>query len=250
MSNKVDSSFVAQSYEVSGTVNEYREAAEEVGLWDSERIMMEKYVAKECSILDIGCGAGRTSLGLYKLGYSEIEAFDLAAGMVEAASEIAAKERIPINFFQADLLSLEKKPATYDCALFSYNGLMQIPGPDKRLAAVKRVAQLLKPGGHFIFTTHDREIEIQLEPVYWKLQKNAWENGKNEPGLFEFGDLYAQFKHSRSYLHIPTRNEVIELLNKGGFSLVEDRFRPEIADEPLAVKRWTQECRFWVAKKC
>ena len=48
-------------------VADYASAAENVGLWNSERIVFEKYIPKSSKIIEFGCGAGRISLGLSAL---------------------------------------------------------------------------------------------------------------------------------------------------------------------------------------
>lgn len=55
-------------------VADYAYAAENVGLWNSERIVFEKYIPKSSKIIEFGCGAGRISLGLSALGYGNITA--------------------------------------------------------------------------------------------------------------------------------------------------------------------------------
>ena len=51
------------------TPRDYVEAVTTVGLWESERLLMGRYVPQNGAVLDIGCGAGRTTFGLYEAGY-------------------------------------------------------------------------------------------------------------------------------------------------------------------------------------
>lgn len=248
MNSIVDTKFIAKSFEEKGLIEEYRRCALEIGLWESEKVIFKRYIKSSDSILDIGCGAGRTTIGLHQMGYRSIDAFDIAHGMVKAAKEAGETLNLSLNLFQADLLTFNS-PLTYDCAYFSYNGLMQLPGAEMRVQAVKKIYSLLKKGGHFIFTTHDREIEMQEQPQFWRNEKKRWSGGKKVEGLFEFGDLLLNFKKSRSYLHIPSREHIIELMDLSGFTLLEDSFRPDIAEENEAVKKMTENCRFWVALK-
>ena len=55
----------------------YQEATEKVGLWNSEKIVFSKtFPDKSCKLLELGCGTGRISFGLWRLGYRNLMATD------------------------------------------------------------------------------------------------------------------------------------------------------------------------------
>lgn len=85
---KVDKDFIKESFTAEKTVSDYAKAVSEVGLWESEKMMIEKYFNPESRILDIGCGAGRTTIGLYRLGYHLVEGLDLSEAMIVQARKI------------------------------------------------------------------------------------------------------------------------------------------------------------------
>ena len=64
----VDQSFVRESWEDPDHARDYIDAVTTVGLWESERTLMDRYVPRNGAVLDIGCGAGRTTVGLYEAG--------------------------------------------------------------------------------------------------------------------------------------------------------------------------------------
>jgi len=86
---KVDTEFIRKSFTTEKTVSDYTGAVREIGLWESEKMMIEKYFKPEDRILDIGCGAGRTTIGLYKLGYYLLEGLDLSEAMIVQARRIS-----------------------------------------------------------------------------------------------------------------------------------------------------------------
>ena len=155
---------VRASWEDPSHVDEYVEAVRTVGLWDSERLLVSKYFFSEDQILDIGCGAGRTTIALYGLGFPRVQGVDMSSGMIEQAISGANQRGYPISFDIGDATRLRYGDEYFDGALFSAQGLMCIPGRDNRLRALREVRRVLKPGGFFFFTTHDRHSRAQ-EPT-------------------------------------------------------------------------------------
>jgi 2-polyprenyl-3-methyl-5-hydroxy-6-metoxy-1,4-benzoquinol methylase len=76
----------------------YTKAAHELGLWASERIMLERVLppppAAEFPILEAGCGAGRISVGLHGLGYRHLTGFDFARELFDQAEFLAAERSL------------------------------------------------------------------------------------------------------------------------------------------------------------
>ena len=70
----------------------YTRAAHGLGLWASERLLIERFFPdREAPLLEAGCGAGRVTLGLWALGYRQITAFDFAAELLDQARSLAAE---------------------------------------------------------------------------------------------------------------------------------------------------------------
>ena len=146
----VDPTFLRESWEDAGHARDYVQAVTTVGLWESERLLMEKYVSREGAVLDIGCGAGRTTFGLYEAGYHTVTGFDLSATMIEAARRIASERGTSISFDIGDAASLPYAGASFDGALFSAQGLCEFPAGNvgSRLCA-RYVACFVQPATSF-----------------------------------------------------------------------------------------------------
>lgn len=95
---KVDTDFIRKSFTTEKTVSDYTKAVSEIGLWESEKMMIKKYFNPEGQVLDIGCGAGRTTIGLYKLGYHLVEGLDLSEAMIVQARRISKELNYNITF--------------------------------------------------------------------------------------------------------------------------------------------------------
>ncbi|MYD92622.1 MAG: class I SAM-dependent methyltransferase [Chloroflexi bacterium] len=239
--------FVRGSWEDPAHACEYVAAVSDVGLWKSERLLIDRYLPRDGTVLDVGCGAGRTTFGMYEDGYGRLIGFDLSAAMIAAARRIAVERGHPIRFDVGDAVSMPYDDVSFHGALFSAQGFMCIPGRERRLHALREVRRVLRPGAHFIFTTHDRASPRFLE--FWREEQDRWDRGEQDARLLEFGDRLIPDSGVLTYIHIPTRTEVARLVADAGFILVEDRLRSELAVESEAIRSFSAECRMWVVRR-
>ncbi len=245
---KVDTDFIRKSFTTEKTVLGYTKAVSEIGLWESEKIMIKKYFNPENRILDIGCGAGRTTIGLYRLGYHLIEGLDLSEAMIVQARKISKDLNYDITFSVGDAACLDYDDETFNAALFSFNGIMQIPGKENRIKVLKEIKRILKPEGYFLFTTHDRDSGKEYES-FWQEEKKKWALHLEDKSLHEFGDRVIKMEERDTFLHFPTREEVISCLKEAGFVLIERILRSELCEESEEVKKFSTDCLLWLVQK-
>jgi ubiquinone/menaquinone biosynthesis C-methylase UbiE len=238
---------VRDYFERPDVVADYARAAEEVGLWESEKTVFAKFLDPRKKVLELGCGAGRIALGLSALGYADLTATDFSAAMVEAADALAKKLGRDIRCERADATALRFKDASYDAVVFGFNGLMQIPKQSMRLRAISEISRVLKTGGIFIFTTHDRDVERNRE--YWEAERKQWLHKSQNPDLDDFGDVFYRGEHGNIFIHSPVRSEIEDALKDAGFGLAFAAARSQIAREPQAVTDFSDDCIFWCAAK-
>lgn len=124
------------------------------------------------SILDIGVGGGRTVLPLLEIS-RDYTGVDYVHEMVEMS-----RSRYPdVRFVQADARDLSAfESGSFYMIMFSANGISMV-NHEGRLAILREVRRLLKPGGVFLFSTYnlnDRnygrlfqlpDFELVLHPV-------------------------------------------------------------------------------------
>lgn len=110
---------------------------------------------RNCRFLDLGIGAGRTTGHVLKLTENYI-GIDYVPEMVEAA-----KRRFPgVDLRTADARRIDVfEDASFDAIMFSFNGLDTLTEED-RLKILREVSRLLKPGGLFIFSAHNRSKPV------------------------------------------------------------------------------------------
>ena len=103
-------------------------------------------------VLDIGVGAGRTTLYLSALtrGYVGI---DYSPAMVAHSARRFPQERLELG----DARDLSRfADASFDLVLFSYAGLGAL-AHESRLRALSEVTRVIRPGGVFLFSAHNRD---------------------------------------------------------------------------------------------
>jgi ubiquinone/menaquinone biosynthesis C-methylase UbiE len=122
-------------------------------LWDA---LGEKYVervrpASGDRVLDACCGAGASALPAARAvgPAGQVDAVDLAAGLVELGRRRAADEDLDqVRFHVADVTGWSP-PQPYDLVLCGY-GIFFLPDMD---TSARRLAGLLRPGGRFSLAT-------------------------------------------------------------------------------------------------
>ena len=125
----------------------------DIGLWPSEETLILEYVPDGGRLLDVGCGAGRASIALAEMGV-DVVGIDLSQTMITVARQQADLTGTTVAFEVMDVTGMRFANASFEAALFSYNGLELLPGREGKKSAMEEIGRILKPGGIFIFTTH------------------------------------------------------------------------------------------------
>jgi SAM-dependent methyltransferase len=250
--SKISAATVRDDFNDPIAVVHYARAAHSLGLWKSEKLLIERFFPdRDARLLEAGCGAGRVTLGLWEMGYRHLVAFDFAEELVDQARALAEERSAPIPIHHADAtqpICHLLGDNLFDGALFMFNGLMQIPGRANRRLALQNLAAVCRPGAPLLFTTHDRD-HSRVERASWKLETLRWEQGKQDPRLVEFGDRYFEDDVGGTFMHLPDRAEILEDLAATGWIHDFDSMRRDLARESRAVVDFSDECRFWVARR-
>jgi SAM-dependent methyltransferase len=271
--DKITSATVRDDFNDPNAVIHYARAAHFLGLWKSEDILIRRFFTdRDAPLIEGGCGAGRVTLGLHDLGYRNITAFDFAEELVGQARSLV-DERAPganIRIYHADATRLleadgvrggaggadgagraggagEAGGPRFAGALFMFNGLMQIPGRENRLAALRGLRAVCREGAPLLFTTHDRENCTAAERILWRMEADRWAAGRQDARLVEFGDRYFEDETGRTFMHLPTRAEILADLAVTGWRHTFDSLRSKVSAESRAVRDFSDECRFWSA---
>ena len=207
------------------TQDRYAKIAE-LGFWKSEEILINKYFKPRSTILDIGCGSGRTAISLSQSGFNVI-GVDITPEMIESAKKISLSKNLNIDYRVGDATKLEFPDSYFDGAIFANNGWVQIPGKENRQKALSEICRTLKPNSYFILVAHQRYYTgdyaffwitqwikfYLLKPLGFKVEE------------IDFGDFFftrpykIENKKVKQFIHMTSRKEVEEQIEKSGLKI-------------------------------
>jgi putative 4-mercaptohistidine N1-methyltranferase len=177
------------------------------------------------SALDVGCAVGRSSFELSKL-FREVQATDFSHSFVQAAETLRQGNRISyqrheeaaryttleavapaeaqldrVHFFQGDAMHLPEALGPFDL-VHAANLICRLTEPQLFL---RRLPELVRPGGHLLVTTPCTWLEEFTPSVHWpKGETLAWLKEALEPHftLEVTKDLpFLIREHARKYQH-------------------------------------------------
>jgi SAM-dependent methyltransferase len=201
------------------------------GLLPAEAYAFEKFVPQGAAILDIGVGCGRTTPYLAAKARRYV-GIDYVKAMIDVCTI-----KFPEHFFCcADATQLTKfEDASFDVVVFSFNGIDAIPAKDARLRCFLEVYRVLKPGGRFIFSSHNAKMLLNLPSLdnagicrkLWRVARAAITSVPFAVRLLRSG----AFRAGAGYYHDPVHGgirhycstpELVKLdVRSSGFQLLE-----------------------------
>ena len=241
---------VRQGYSRSWVVAKYSK----VGLWPSETVVCGRFFEEGSQILDLGCGAGRTTIPLHQSGY-EVTAVDLSRPMVDQASRFTSSVGVTCPLAVADATDLPFRSNMFDGILFSYNGIELIPKEQGKVRAIQEAWRALRPGGHFVFTTHafeafNKYAVSRLQRLGLDLLNRAIGRAPQDA---EFGEIIPDPERNVEvyYMQINSPRKYRRLLKRTGFDLVfyNSRSRIDAGKRPTKLADFDGEFKFYVARK-
>lgn len=213
----------------------------DVGLLKYEEEIIDKYF-NSGNVLDLGCGAGRTTKPLVDKGFNTI-GIDYSSNMI-----LAAKKLFPgIDFRIGDVRKLEFVDNSFANIFFSFNGLMLLKNYSERRRAMKEIYRILKRNGIFFFTTP--YLDNKVNEAYWneKIRQQSISLSLSEDKL-KLGDEVIEEGTVKFFIHIPFLNEIEKLIKDCGFETIFQGSRIENYGEEN-IEDELDDNYIWVVKK-
>ena len=116
-------------------------------------------------VLDLGCGYGRFSLPLARLG-CDVTALDGSPTQLELARAAAEREGLRVSFVQGDMRELDMAGG-FDVALLLGTALGYVEDPGGDQVAIGAAARALAAGGRLVVDTENREPKLRAAPQVW-----------------------------------------------------------------------------------
>lgn len=124
----------------------------------AEKLTLIAGLKKGTAILDAGCGPGRISVELAKLGF-DVTGVDLIQSELDAAKESADDEEVELNLVKADLRNF-KSEKKFDCAINLYTSFGYCATIEEDVQILKNIFDSLKENGFFVLECTSRETAI------------------------------------------------------------------------------------------
>ena len=189
--------------------------ARDRGFRERERRAIRDYFDPDERVLDLGCGAGRTSTALDAAGF-DVVGLDISRPMLG----LAAAEDPDVGYVAADASKLPFADESFPQVLFSYNGIDELRPESARVAALRETYRVLEPGGRFAFSSHNilRRL-LPLPPTRYWLGKMAtfWRWHLREGNL---GSPYKSIDDAAT-IHVTDPLSLLRQVRAVGFDVVD-----------------------------
>lgn len=196
------------------------------------------------AILDCACGIGVHSLALARRGF-QVQGTDLSPGMVAEAQRRAANEGLAVEFTASAWRDLSRRfEPQFNLVFCTGNALGHCPTPRDRLAALRNMRAVLRPGGWLVLDSRNWErarrerVRFEAMPMrvrhgrrclalyVWNYPRRWSEAHLTEVALLFPSDQGTELRRYPITYYPYRREELLGCLKQAGFQKVSSDFDP------------------------
>ena len=214
------------------------------GLMAPEKYMLAKFVLprdRSATILDVGTGNGRFLFEMSREGFTDLQGIDVSEKLIAVARQRAGKGNIPIKFDLMDASCLSFKDNSYDVVFALGQVISFIDNDEDRLRAIRECCRVLKTDGLLVcsflhYGGRWYNPLISVLSLSSKLMKRDFDFLSRK--CLPFGTK-SHLQHpftKQPYAYWFTREEILEMLNQAGFTVIEARSKRMILEDSSAFK--------------
>lgn len=227
---------IIDEYNSEDTVSLYSDFTENIGLLDTEKLLLQRYASTSSKILYACCGAGRTTIGAYKIGLKKIIGIDICELMIKAARCNSIRSNCKIDFKCCDILEFDE--ARFDLITFWFNSLMIIPNLQYRQSIIHHCISCLNEDGIIIITA-----PVAPDNYDYTDEEKIFAKTKYTFG-FEYGDRVFD---DRCYIHFPTDHEIERYFV--GMKLLESDLFDNVCTQQGRGRSLSYKEKYWVYRR-
>jgi SAM-dependent methyltransferase len=195
-------------------IHQYTDRAT-AGLFPQEEQAIDRYFTETgARVLDVGCGAGRTTRPLAERGF-DVTGIDLSEEMIQAARGLFPG----MEFRVADATDLGFGSDRFDYVLFSHNGIDYIHPEQERKRALSELRRVLKPDGILVFSSHNAWYRFPALLADHTFLRTFYLNKANAGRLFDRRKIDVREANLDTYMSDPLTQR--HQLRECGFELLE-----------------------------
>jgi SAM-dependent methyltransferase len=205
---------------------------------DLDAVVARTGLRTSSRILEIGCGWGRHSQALAQRGIASVVSIDIAPDALERARHLARAAQLRCDFRLQDFRFVEDGPFAAVLSLYD-RSVCGFPTEEDDARSLRRVAQILQPGGWLVFGIDDWPRDLPSPSSRWEDTSEGRELIETIPDRTTMTTTHrvtVMRPDSRSATYALRRRhyslvELTELLASAGFTLIA-AFRRLADEEP------------------
>jgi ubiquinone/menaquinone biosynthesis C-methylase UbiE len=196
-----------------------------------EETLVRRAFASGQRILDVGCGAGREAVPMARRGL-RVAAIDFVPAMVQATAAHVAAHSMPVACLVGSATALPFREGSFDGAALFNNVISHVATREQRIAALRGVWRVLRPGGTLAMITSNRRCHWKFR-LYFSCV-NPWRRLTrrlgHDSGLEDFDRWTVRITKGRwrqpAFFHMYDADEAVADLRAANFELVDTIVSP------------------------